>query len=299
MADTDINCEPALKRVTTQRDFLRVFVAHEREILRCIITLIPRIADAQEILQQTAVLLWEDFETFDQSQSFEQWAWQVARDVTRKWINSRSRWQTLAQSNLITELISRRQQLKAEIHERLSHLPDCIRQLSQRHRLLLDGFYLEQLNVDSLARLSELPTEAVYTTLQQIRRQLQDCTKSSVDQQPPQQSYPLEGLAKSVSDLCHGVINDRDLNALHLLLQRDPEALDEYLWQTVLHGELAARGLTVKTATDGNTAASGWRSLSAPTAPTDRRRSLAPVLGIILGLTALLAIGFWLTTADP
>ena len=49
----------------SQQEFLRVFLANEREILRYVVALVPNLGDAQEIVQQTAVVLWEKFDEYD------------------------------------------------------------------------------------------------------------------------------------------------------------------------------------------------------------------------------------------
>lgn len=53
-----------------QQEFLRVFLANEREILRYVVALVPNLADAQEIVQQTAVVLLEKFDQYDRSRPF-------------------------------------------------------------------------------------------------------------------------------------------------------------------------------------------------------------------------------------
>ncbi len=45
-----------------QQRFLSLFLRYEREIFRYVAALVPNIADAEDILQQTAMSLWEKFE---------------------------------------------------------------------------------------------------------------------------------------------------------------------------------------------------------------------------------------------
>jgi RNA polymerase sigma-70 factor, ECF subfamily len=58
--------QPTLKPAS-QQEFLTVFLANEREIFRYVAALVPTTADAQEIVQQTAVALWEKFGDYDRS----------------------------------------------------------------------------------------------------------------------------------------------------------------------------------------------------------------------------------------
>lgn len=53
-------------------------------------------------------------------------------------------------------------------------------------------------------------------------------------------TFPSREFDDAVADLCHGTITDERLAGLHALLQSDPPARDEYLWQVELHSRLAS-----------------------------------------------------------
>jgi hypothetical protein len=53
--------------------FVRLFLDGQREILRYILALVPGIDDAQEILQETAVDLWQKFDRYDPAIPFTPW----------------------------------------------------------------------------------------------------------------------------------------------------------------------------------------------------------------------------------
>ena len=115
-----------------QEEFLRVFLANEREIFRYVAALVPPTADAQEIVQQTAVVLWEKFDRYDSSRPFAPWACRFALNVARKWMARRQRWKALLDGGLAEELALRREQLRPEFDARLVHLANCL-QKSQRN----------------------------------------------------------------------------------------------------------------------------------------------------------------------
>ena len=47
-----------------QQRFLSLFLRSEREIFRYVAALVPNVADAEDIVQQTAIALWEKFDAF-------------------------------------------------------------------------------------------------------------------------------------------------------------------------------------------------------------------------------------------
>lgn len=174
------NADQPRSNPADQQFFLRVFLADEREILRYVVALVPNLADAQEIVQQTAVVLWEKFDEYDRERPFAPWACRFALNVARQWMARRQQWKTLLEGRLAEELTRRREQLRAEFDTRLAHLDQCLQKLPEEHRVLVDGYYFQQLDVNALARQTQRNVEAVYKTLQRIRRQLRDCIERSL-----------------------------------------------------------------------------------------------------------------------
>jgi RNA polymerase sigma-70 factor (ECF subfamily) len=163
-----------------QQEFLRVFLANEREILRYVVALVPNLADAQEIVQQTAVVLWEKFDHYDRSRPFAPWACRFALNVTRQWMDRRKRWKALLEDGLAEELALRREQLRSGFDTRLVHLDQCLQKLPEHQRSLVDGYYFRQLGIEAVAGQAQRTADAVYKALQRIRRQLRECIERSL-----------------------------------------------------------------------------------------------------------------------
>jgi RNA polymerase sigma-70 factor (ECF subfamily) len=163
-----------------QQRFLSLFLRSEPEIFRYVAALIPQVADAEDIVQQTAMTLWEKFDAYDPSQPFTPWACRFALNKARQWIEQRQRWQALLGRGLAEELLQRRQELQPEFERRLKHLEDCLEKLPPEQGLLVKGYYYERTGIDSLADRSGRTVAATYKMLQRIRQGLQFCVESHV-----------------------------------------------------------------------------------------------------------------------
>src|SRR3954447_9726223 len=87
-----------------QQRFLSLFLRSEREILRYVAAMVPNVADAEDIVQQTALVLWEKFAAYDPALPFTPWACGFALNKTRQWLERRHRWQALLEGGLAEEL---------------------------------------------------------------------------------------------------------------------------------------------------------------------------------------------------
>jgi RNA polymerase sigma-70 factor (ECF subfamily) len=158
-----------------QQRFLSMFLRSEREIFRYVASLVPNVPDAEDIVQQTALALWEKFDAYDPSQPFTPWACRFALNKARQWIERRQRWQALLQSGLAEELMERREALRPEIEVRLRHLESCLGKLPVDQRELVEGYYYHRTGIDALSDSSGRTVQATYKALQRIRQSLLIC----------------------------------------------------------------------------------------------------------------------------
>jgi RNA polymerase sigma-70 factor (ECF subfamily) len=161
-----------------QQQFLSLFLRSEQEIFRYVAALVPNATDAEDIVQQTALALWEKFDAYDPTLPFTPWACRFALNKAHQWIERRQRWQALLEHGLAEELTHRRQELQPEFDLRLRHLEGCLRKLPQGQRTLVEGYYYERTGIETLAEQSGRSPAATYKMLQRIRHTLRLCVES-------------------------------------------------------------------------------------------------------------------------
>lgn len=164
-------------RSASQQRFLSLFLRSEREVYRYVAALVPNVTDAEDIVQQTAIALWEKFDAYDPALPFTPWACRFALNKTRQWIERRQRWQALLEGGLAEELARRREELRPEIECRLKHLEGCLGKLPEEQRSLVEGYYFERASIEQLAEGAGRSVAATYKALQRIRQTLMGCVE--------------------------------------------------------------------------------------------------------------------------
>lgn len=163
----------------SQQQFLSLFLRSEREVFRYVSALVPNVADAEDIVQQTAIALWEKFDAYDPAQPFTPWACRFALNKTRQWIERRQRWQALLEGGLAEELARRREELRPELESRLKHLERCLCKLPEAQRALVEGYYYNRTKIEQLSEESGRSVAATYKALQRIRESLMACVEGA------------------------------------------------------------------------------------------------------------------------
>ena len=78
-------------QTAAQQRFLSLFLRSEREVFRYVAALVPNVPDAEDIVQQTALALWEKFDAYDPTQPFTPWGCRFALNKAKQWMERRQR----------------------------------------------------------------------------------------------------------------------------------------------------------------------------------------------------------------
>ena len=155
--------------------FLRQFMAEERALLRFILRYVPAVTDARDVLQETLVTLWAKRAEFDPQREFLPWACGIARMKVREFWRKQPRWEVFAGEDLMALIDQRRTALEPELSLRREKLRECLGKLPDEQGALLRRYYAEEESVESLAARDGRSVEAIYKTLQRLRRALAEC----------------------------------------------------------------------------------------------------------------------------
>jgi RNA polymerase sigma-70 factor (ECF subfamily) len=154
---------------------MRLFVEHERELLRYVLAAVPHPPDARDIVQETAVALWRKMAEYDPSRPFLPWACRFASLEIRRFLRRADQQRRLLNEQAIMALWARQQERADSLAARRAHLRECLEELPEAQRQLVRGYYWDEQDVESLADQSRRTAEAVYKALQRIRQVLSDC----------------------------------------------------------------------------------------------------------------------------
>lgn len=166
----------------THEQFLRLFLEAERELLRYVMALVPNVSDARDVVQETAVALWNAIEKYDPARPFTPWACRFALNEARRFLRADSRRRRFLEEDVAAMLEERRVAAAASLDARREHLRDCLDRLPEEQHRLVRGYYFEELSIDSLAAACGRGTEAVYKSLQRIRQALQQCIERKLQE---------------------------------------------------------------------------------------------------------------------
>jgi RNA polymerase sigma-70 factor (ECF subfamily) len=170
---------------TNNDEFLRRFVRHQQDLYAYILSLVPNIADAQDILQETSVALWAKADEYRMADPFMPWAARFAWFQVRKFrlYQARHRKHVIALSESALEaLVSERMQF-APGENVANNLQHCVDKLAETDRKLLHQRYALKDSIRDVALKAGVDPEQLYKRLGRIRQLLIDCIhRTSLEQ---------------------------------------------------------------------------------------------------------------------
>lgn len=147
-------------------------------------SLVRDLNDADDLFQQTTLILWKKFDEFDRRRSFFAWACGVARLEISNFLRNRGRQRLHFSDDLGLLLVEAQEELTdRESEDRRDALARCVERLRPSDRALLAECYGEDEGVHGAAGRRGRSTHSVYNSLRRIRRTLFECIARTLAQE--------------------------------------------------------------------------------------------------------------------
>ena len=131
--------------------------------------------DRDDVLQETALAVFDAFDKYDTSRPFNAWALGIARNQVSLYIRKRRRDRLVFDDNVMISLATAFSEISSEESHRFDFLQDCLKQLEGRAKSLCDLRYQHDLKPSEIADRLGMSANSVAKALQRIRDQLRDC----------------------------------------------------------------------------------------------------------------------------
>jgi RNA polymerase sigma-70 factor (ECF subfamily) len=147
-------------------------------------SLVRDLNDADDLFQQTTLILWKKFAEFDPTRSFFSWACGIARLEVANFLRGRGRQRLYFSDDLNLLLIEAQAEVPdEELEGRREALARCVEKLRQRDRELLEECYGGAAEVHEAAGRRGRSPQSVYNSLRRIRRALFECIGRTLERE--------------------------------------------------------------------------------------------------------------------
>jgi len=176
MAD-DFGMNTAPDGSSRTESFLTLLMPNQRRLLAFILTLVPNQTDAEDLLQETTMVMWRRFDEYRPGSDFVAWGITIAR---YKVLNYRKKYAT-SHVQFSDEVLN---VLQAEAPEMLQHMDSrteavrrCLRNLDEKDMNLIKLRYGKGLTFKNISELLGRSAQSIHKSLARVHNALIFCIR--------------------------------------------------------------------------------------------------------------------------
>ena len=155
--------------------FLRLYTKVQAKLYSYILAVVHNRSDAEELFQETAVILWDSFDKYDEQYSFNAWAIGIAKNKIFEYLRENKKTKKIFSDVVYKELANIAEQDTEDITERLENVKHCFGKLNMSDRKLLMAKFFQDNSVRQISQLTGRSTNSLYKSFTRIIVQLRKC----------------------------------------------------------------------------------------------------------------------------
>ena len=164
----------------SRKRLVALITRHQRQVFSYIYALVPNRYDAEDLLQETNVVICEKFNEFREGTDFVAWACQIAYWRVRNSRQKYARSKVIFNQEILDLVAQTADTMKEELDDRHEALGHCLQKLHPRDRQLLIVRYEPGGGVEEAARCSGRRLQTAYKALARLRKLLLDCVTTAL-----------------------------------------------------------------------------------------------------------------------
>jgi RNA polymerase sigma-70 factor, ECF subfamily len=136
-------------------------------------------SDAEDVFQDTSVVLWEKFDSFELGTNFRAWACRIAFFQVQNRRRANRKLRSIS-DDAFEALAADALALVDQQDSRGEALSECLEKLPERDRRLLEQKYFGQMSTVQLAEQRSQSTHSIYRALSRIHNKLLQCMERAL-----------------------------------------------------------------------------------------------------------------------
>jgi len=157
--------------------FIRLFMTNQSNIHAFILSLVPNWADADDIMQETATVMWTKFGEFELGTNFLSWGMTVAYFEVLKFRKQRQRSRLQFKNELLESIAQDAVNTNYSLDDTVEALRECISKLRHRDRRIVQLRYQKSKSMNEVAHCIKKSIESLYKAMARIHHALLQCVQ--------------------------------------------------------------------------------------------------------------------------
>ncbi len=159
---------------------MRLLMLNDKRIYSYILSIVPNVSDADDIMQETSAVMWRKFSDFKPEMSFAAWGFTIARYQIMSHFKKQKRSKLCFNEDLTKLLEEEVEGQFTEMDDRLDALRHCVKKLGDSDQRLLQLRYERNLTLQNIGAHISKSTRATFYSLSRIHKLLLRCLQRTI-----------------------------------------------------------------------------------------------------------------------
>lgn len=158
-------------------------MANQRRILAYVATMVPNLADAEDIVQEASSVMWAKFDEFTPGTQFHSWAFKIAHYKVLEHRRRTGRDKLVFSEGLLEQIAVEASEQSGAIESQSRFLGECLQELTPSNRRLIEQRYQQGAKIKDLAVQIGRSVVTVRKQLQASHAILLECVERKREQE--------------------------------------------------------------------------------------------------------------------
>ena len=168
---------------TKEEAFMSLFLQSERRILGFILTMIPYLVDAEDLLQETCTVMWRKFDEFEPGTDFSAWGIAIARYRVMNHFRTKQLRKASFSEPMVLRIAEAATELLSQNDRRVEALQACLSRLRDKDRELIRLRYFSENSAKQVAQKMGRSVDSIYRSLNRVHDRLLLCIRHSLQKE--------------------------------------------------------------------------------------------------------------------
>lgn len=163
--------------------FFKLFTGVNSRLYAYLMIMVHNKDAAEELVQETAALLWARFDEYEEGTNFGAWAVAIARLKALEFLRGRRKSQMIFDDRFYELVSEKAARSSEELPDQIEALRACLEKLSENQKKLLSMRFKKNITIKMISQITGRPLGSLYHYFSKLTRTLGECVNRQLMQQ--------------------------------------------------------------------------------------------------------------------
>jgi RNA polymerase sigma-70 factor (ECF subfamily) len=163
------------KEYIKSTNFFRLYNNVQLRLHAYLLTVLHNNTDTEEVLQETAAVLWEKFDQYQEGSNFGAWAISIARNKALQFMQKNKQTRQIFDESFYDKVSRQAEHSSSDIHERVRALQACLEKIPEKGKKLLSMKFSKEMSYQRISQMTGYTPNNLYQLIWKMMRALRSC----------------------------------------------------------------------------------------------------------------------------